>query len=1180
MSIFRDALLDMEGYKKILKSVEENITPINISGVSESQKAHLIYSLCMHTSNQPVIVVTYNEAQAERLYEDMRFFIGDRVKLFPKREYIFYDVEAYSTDYVQQRLSVLETLYLNPSETVVITTIDAFIQFAMPYETYRKYRTEICVGTRYELQKLIDDFTLMGYERVDMVEGKGQFSLRGGIIDYFPVITDQAYRVEFFDDEVDSIRVLDIDTQRSVEKLREVTLSPAREIIFSKEDARNISDKMDRVLKDLEEKATTSLSKEILKTTIEHIRADIEKINQQHYFPAIDRYLTIIYREIPTLIDQLNSSNAMLFLDEPARIKERCKAAEFEFAQVVESMMEKGLALSQTSNLILNYNDFLKKLTSRKFIGLSALSSSNVGYSPLHIENIASRTLHSFNGRMEFLIDDLMSWKNKGYRVVILAGSQKRAKELVVQLEHSRLNSVYFEDINSEVANGQIAIFEGSLNKGFEYPEIKLSIVSDKEIFKHKIKKKELRTRKTKDTIKTFAELTVGDYVVHQSHGIGMYVGIDKLTVDGITKDYIKLKYHGADFLYVPANQLDLVQKYIGAEGRTPRLNKLGGTEWTKTKLRVKQSVADLARDLVKLYAARRTIKGFQFPPDTVWQNQFEENFPYEETSDQLRCIEEVKRDMEKPIAMERLLCGDVGYGKTEVAIRAAFKAVMGGKQVAYLVPTTILAQQHYNNFVQRMENFAANVEMLSRFRSAGEQKKILKKVKTGEIDIIVGTHRILSKDIQFKDLGLLIIDEEQRFGVTHKEKMKKIRENIDVLTLTATPIPRTLHMSMTGIRDMSLLEEPPEDRYPVQTYVMEYNSSLIRDAIVSEVGRGGQVYYLHNRVDSIYKVSESVRNMAPEARIAVAHGKMDERELEDIMMSVINGEVDVLVCTTIIESGLDISNVNTIIIEDADRMGLSQLYQLRGRVGRSNRHAHAYITYRKDKVINEDAEKRLKAIKEFTEFGSGFKIAMRDLEIRGAGNLLGSEQHGHMSSVGYDMYLKLLREAVTELKGDVVEKEIETAVDLDVNAYIPQVYIVNPEQRIQIYKKIASIKDADDLFDIEEEIEDRFGDLPESVLNLTSIALIKSYANDLKICGVQQKLNRIILSFDSTANISPEAIFKLVNASNGQIIFTASEKPYLTLKILNKDYNAKSKSGLLNNIKILLQNMKELQIE
>ncbi len=949
---------------------------------------------------------------------------------------------------------------------------------------------------------------------------------------------------------------------------------------------------MNEVLGELEKKYLKSSNKDALRLAVDHIKTDIEKVNHQHYFPSIDRYLPIIYPEFPTLIDHV-AQNAMVFLDEPIRIKERSKAAEFEFGQTVEAMLEKGLLVQQTSGLILDYVKVLEKTTNKTLVGISTLIVSNSGYSPKSISNIASKSLHSFHGKMDFIYNDLSSWKKKHYKIAILAGTKKSALHLVQQLNEAGHSSVFFEALESEITEtgvfktgalerdlveGQIAVFEGSLNKGFEYPEIRFAVVSDKEIFKQKIKKKESRTKSSKDTIKTFAELAVGDYVVHQNHGIGLYVGIDKLTVEGIIKDYIKLKFQGADFVYVPVKQLDLVQKYIGAEGRAPKLNKLGGTEWAKTKLRVKSSIEDLARGLIKLYAARRAVKGFAFPPDTVWQNEFEDNFQYEETNDQLRCIEEVKSDMEKPRAMERLLCGDVGYGKTEVAIRAAFKAVMGGKQVAYLVPTTVLAQQHYNNFVQRMKDFAVNIEMLSRFRSTGEQKKIVKRVNTGEVDIVIGTHRLISKDVHFKDLGLLIIDEEQRFGVKHKEKTKKIKENIDVLTLTATPIPRTLHMSMTGIRDMSLLEEPPEDRYPVQTYVMEYNKAVIKDAIISEISRGGQVFYLHNRVNSIYKVADSIRNMVPEARIATAHGQMDEGELEDIMVAVISGEVDVLVCTTIIESGLDIPNVNTIIIEDADKMGLSQLYQLRGRVGRSNRHAYAYITYKKDKVINEDAEKRLRAIKEFTEFGSGFKIAMRDLEIRGAGNLLGSEQHGHMSLVGYDMYLKLLREAVTELKGENVKREIDTSVDLNVDAYIPQKYIVSPEQRIQIYKKIASIQSNNDLSDMEEEIEDRYGDLPESVMNLTSISLIKSLANELKIYAVTQKQNKVILQFDTTESLDMKVIFEIINQSNGQIVFTASEKPYLTVKISNKDYLAKNKLGLLKNIKILLQNIKELQ--
>lgn len=1168
---FADFLLDMVEYNRLLSGIKEGASPINITGVSESQKAHLIYSTCMH-SRKPGFIITYSALQARKIYEDMRLFAGECVKLFTGKEFIFYEVEAYSTELVQQRLKVLDALHQDPEGTIVVTSLQAVTQVTIPHEVYIKHRKTFEVGMQYDLQQMIEDFMVMGYERVDMIEGRGQFSVRGGIVDFYPLISDYAYRLEFFDDEIDSIRELDVMTQRSVDKVTKVHVSTAGEVLFDKAQAKDITDKMHEIVKHLEEKIAVGKQKEILMSAVGHLKVDMEKIKQAHYFPSIDKYLPLIYDGTPSILEYV-SDNAVIFLDEPLKIKEHAETMTFEFNETIRGMMEKGLAIKETSRLMMDYTQFITEITARHLVGLNAFSRSNPDFRPQYNLNIVAKILHSFHGKMEFLYDDLEIWKKKKYRIVILAGTKSRGEELVKLLNDKDFNSIYVDNLEKVTPAGQVVVTQGVLNKGFEYPLIRFVLISDKEIFKQQKKANKAKKRKPANAVKAFTDLHVGDYVVHQGHGIGQYMGIEKLVVEGATKDYLKLKYHGEDFLYVPTNQLDLVQKYIGAEGKSPRLHKMGGAEWTKTKARVKKSVQDLAKGLLKLYAARQTLKGHAFSADMPWQRQFEDAFPYEETGDQLRCIEEVKKDMELSRPMERLLCGDVGYGKTEVAIRAAFKAVMDGKQVAYLVPTTILAQQHYSNFTQRMSNFPVEVEMLSRFRNTAEQKKILKQLKTGEVDVIIGTHRILQKDLNFKNLGLLIVDEEQRFGVTHKEKLKDLQKSIDVLTLTATPIPRTLHMSMIGVRDMSVLEEPPEDRHPVQTYVLEYNDALIQDAIIREVGRGGQVYYLYNRVKGIYKVAQHIKNLVPEARVAVGHGQMNEKELEDVMFKVLNGEIDVLVCTTIIETGLDISNVNTIIIEDADRMGLSQLYQLRGRVGRSNRFAYAYITYRKNKVLQESAEKRLHAIKEFTEFGSGFKIAMRDLEIRGAGNLLGPEQHGHMEAVGYDTYCKLLEQSVRELKGETVEENIETTVDLNANAYIPDSYIGNPNHRVDIYKKIASIQNLQDLYDVEEEIEDRYGDLPAVVRNLTKIAFIKSMASELKICSLQQKGNTVLMQFLSVQNINMRAIFEVIDEYKNQLLFNASDKPYLAYKVTDK-----YKIGILENVKIVLQKLKELQ--
>ncbi len=1167
MKGFADFILEMNEYNQLLSDIKKGVRSIDVSGISETQKAHMIFSLCLHTE-KPSIIVTYSDLQAKKLYEDMQFFVGDRAKLFPSKEYIFYEVEAYSTDIIRQRLEVLNSLCTAPEKTIVITTEKALRQIIMPSEIYKKNIKTLTMGLVCELQSLVEDFIVMGYERVDMVEGRGQFSMRGGIVDFYPIISECAYRIEFFDDEIDSIRVLDIMTQRSVDKVKEVRVGPAREAILTKKHVDRIVTQINDIARKVEGRIAKGKYADILEGTLKHLKADIEKFKQQHYFASLDKYLPLIYSEQSTILEYL-SGNTITFLDEPLKIEHQIKSTTFEFNETIKAMMEKGLVIEDTSRLMIDKTDFMTQIVDGKRISLSALirtKKDNIASSTI---NITGKILHSFHGKLEFLYEDLERWKKNKYRIVILAGTKNRGIELVKILEEKNIHSIYMDELNEVMPEGQIVITQGSLTKGFEYPLIRFVIISDKEIFRQNKKRKSKKTKKSASTIKSFTDLNVGDFIVHQNHGIGRYMGSEKLIVEGITKDYLKIKYQGDDFLYVPTNQLDIVQKYIGGESKRVRLHKLGGADWTKAKAKVKKSVQDLAKGLIELYATRQSIKGHAFSSDTTWQRQFEDTFPYEETQDQLRCICEVKEDMENVRCMDRLLCGDVGYGKTEIAMRAAFKAVMDGKQVAYLVPTTILAQQHYSNFTKRMNKFPITVEMLSRFRSPSEQKNIIKKLKTGEIDIIIGTHRILQKDLLFKDVGLLIIDEEQRFGVTHKEKLKEIRKNIDVLTLTATPIPRTLHMSMIGVRDMSILEEPPEDRYPVQTYVLEYNHALIRDAILKEISRRGQVYYLYNRVQGIYKVAESLRQMIPDAKIAVGHGQMNERELEDIMLKVLHGEIDVLVCTTIIETGLDIPNVNTIIIEDADRMGLSQLYQLRGRVGRSNRLAYAYICYKKDKVLQESAEKRLQAIKEFTEFGAGFKIAMRDLEIRGAGNILGPEQHGHMDAVGYDMYCKLLEESVRELKGEKIIEQIETTVELNVDAYIPDTYIKRDSHRVDIYKKIASIQNLQDAYDVEEEIEDRYGDLPASVRNLIQIALIKSLANQLRISAITQKENRILIQFYNHNHLDMRAIFELVENYKGQMLFNASDKPYLSYKYKNK---------ILDNIKIILQNLKQLQ--
>jgi transcription-repair coupling factor (superfamily II helicase) len=789
------------------------------------------------------------------------------------------------------------------------------------------------------------------------------------------------------------------------------------------------------------------------------------------------------------------------------------------------------------------------------------------------IINFDIRSASTFEGRIDLLEEDIKYWKQKGDRVIILSGSKVRGEMLQRNFLDSGIETVFIPNLDRVVEKGEIIITNGSIQKGFEYQQLGFVVVSDKELFGSEKKKRTTKKKKKGSKIESFTDLKIGDYVVHDNYGIGVYRGIENMVVDNINKDYLKISYAEGGSLYVPTNQMDVIQKYIGAESKTPKLNKLGSMEWNKAKAKVKGAVKDLAKDLVKLYSARQAAKGFMYSSDTLWQREFEDMFPFEETEDQLQAIEEVKADMESGRVMDRLICGDVGYGKTEVAIRAAFKAVQDGKQVAYLVPTTILAQQHYNTFTQRMKDFPIKIGLLSRFRTAKQQKETISGLSFGNVDILIGTHRILSKDITFKDLGLVIVDEEQRFGVTHKEKLKKLKENVDVITLTATPIPRTLHMSLTGIRDMSVLEEPPEERQPIQTYVMRYDTEFIRDAIIREVGRGGQVFYLHNRVLNIEEVAGKIQKLVPEAVVAFAHGQMSERELETIMLDYINGEIDVLVCTTIIETGLDISNANTIIIQDADRMGLAQLYQLRGRVGRSNRIAYAYLMYQKDKVLQEVAEKRLQAIREFTEFGSGFKIAMRDLEIRGAGNLLGAQQHGHMETVGYDMYCKILDMTVKEMSGIEVKEEFETSIELNVNAYIPAKYIQNEEQKLEIYKKISVIITEQDYFEVQEEIEDRYGNIPKTVQNLLDIALLKAQAHAMDITSIAQKGINVIITYKPDANADYAKIADAIKHYKNRLHFTVAQAPFLTLKLENTSQNE-----IVRNIKLLLQELKGLK--
>ncbi|HHV59634.1 MAG TPA: transcription-repair coupling factor [Clostridiaceae bacterium] len=1169
MEEFLKPLSELDEFDNILSSIRDQTGPVVITGPSDSQKVHFAWALACKL-NSRVLYLAYNEHQAAKVFDDFAFFIGDKAVHFPSREIILHNIEARSYDDVYARINTLDRI-INGECSVVVTSAEALLNRLPDRNFFRESIIEICVGSRLDISEALKKFSEMGYERVNAVEGKGQFAVRGGIIDIFSPGSDFAARLELFGDEVDSIRFFDVLTQRSVSNCEKLRLIPAREVLFRAEGRHDI---VKSVKKDLQEFLKAVKDKETSKRIYERVQEDMESLENDHYFPGVDRYIPYILNNFSTLPDYLGK-DTVVFIDEPLRFRERIENAKLEHDEAVKILLEKGSILPSAFNILMDYEETENMLSQSRLVELATMAGGSGKKRTYHIQ---SKSLSTYRGHLDLLVEDIKRWKKSSYRMIILSGTSFRGSKLADNLREKNIEAAFYKKPNDlpSLPENTVTVTSGSLNTGFEYPAIKFIVISDREVFGQERRAVKRPAKNKGDRIKSFTDLKPGDFVVHQVHGIGQYEGIEKLVVENIKKDYLKIRYLQGDYLYIPTNQLDLIQKFIGAEGKAPKLNKLGGSDWNKQKKKVKESLKEIAEELIKIYAQRQATKGHAFSGDTIWQMQFEELFPYEETEDQIRCIEEVKRDMESDKLMDRLLCGDVGYGKTEVAIRAAFKAVMDGKQVAYLVPTTILAQQHYNTFKERMKDFPVTVEVLSRFRSKGEQEKIIRNIKAGMVDIIIGTHRLIQKDVKFKDLGLLIIDEEQRFGVEHKEKIKKLRPNVDVLTLTATPIPRTLHMALAGIRDISTLEDPPEERYPVQTFVMEYDPDVIRDAIMREMGRRGQVFYLFNRVRSIHLKAAEIASLVPDARIGVAHGQMDERELENVMFNFINGEYDVLVCTTIIEAGLDMPNVNTIIVENADKMGLAQLYQLRGRVGRSNRLAYAYITYKKDKVLSEIAEKRLNAIKEFTEFGSGFKIAMRDLEIRGAGNLLGPEQSGHIASVGYDMYCKLLNEAVMELKGEMPSRrEREITIDLNVDAYIEDDYIEDEIWKIDMYKRIAAIQDEKDEADVKDELIDRYGDIPLPVSNLIAIALIKVLASDIGIIAISQKSNNIIFQFGKDKKINIEGISNLVAAHKRKLMFNAGNNPYFTYRITDEDGGGK----LLDNIKILLHDAKNFAV-
>ncbi len=1168
-------LKELAEFEQMKESIVRNKGPVSVSGCVDSQKLHMIYGLSDGLKCK--VIVTYSDIKAREIYEEYKFY--DRnVMLYPAKDLIFFQADIHGNQLTRERVRLLRRL----SEKKPVTIVTTFAALMTPQVMWNQEKDLIPVfkGGVLEESKLARRLVALGYEKTYQVENPGQFSVRGGIVDVFDLTEENPYRIELWGDEVESIRSFDILSQRSIENLESITIFPATEFVLEEE---QILKGVKRIEKEaaLQEKvfrdAHQSEEAHRISTQVKELK---EQLLELHTGANLEGYIRYFYEDtmtLPEILMQLNSGGRLVFfLEEPARIKEHTDAIELEFRESMEQRARKGYVLPGQMDLLYSCEQVAARLLKAPVVSVATMDGKNPIFQAAQKFDVGSRSVASYNNSFESLVKDLQQYKRKGYRVLLLSGSRTRARRLAEDLRDNELSAVYTEDPFRQVLNGEVLTYYGFVNKGFEYPMLKFVVICESDIFGAEKKKKKKKKLYQGQKINNFNELNVGDYVVHESHGLGIYQGIEKVEMSGVVKDYIKIQYRDGGNLYVLATGLDVIQKYASADAKTPKLNKLGTKEWEKTKTKVRSAVNEVAKDLVELYAKRQQTQGYQYGKDTVWQREFEEMFPFEETEDQLNAIAETKADMESPGIMDRLICGDVGYGKTEIAIRAAFKAIQEGKQVVYLVPTTILAQQHYNTFIQRMKDFPVRIDLMSRFRSSAQQKKTITDLQKGFVDIVIGTHRVLSDDVKFKDLGLLIIDEEQRFGVAHKEKIKKLKENVDVLTLTATPIPRTLHMSLIGIRDMSVLEEAPNDRLPIQTYVMEYNDEMVREAIVRELARNGQVYYVYNRVNNIGDVAAGIAKLVPEANVAFAHGQMKEHELERIMYDFINGDIDVLVSTTIIETGLDISNVNTMIIHDSDNLGLSQLYQLRGRVGRSNRTAYAFLMYKRDKMLKEVAEKRLAAIKEFTELGSGFKIAMRDLEIRGAGNLLGVRQHGHMEAVGYDMYCKMLNEAVKNQKGVSAALDFATIVDLDVDAFIPPAYIVNEVQKLDIYKRIAGIENEKERDDMRDELLDRFGEIPVSVDNLLRIALIRVAAHSLYLTEVKGKNERITLTFRPDAAIDPKGIPELLRKYGDKLKFTAYGNPFFTYRYKKTGLVEKDAQLLLELSEGLLREMKE----
>ena len=1132
-------------YNDFIKSIENKQSPIAISGLTGVSEAAIISS-CLEKNKKPIMVITYNEIQAQSLLNDIKFFT-DKVVYFPKREIITYDYVAESKNLPYERIDILNKIYKNQN-IIIITSLEAIKQKMISKNVLYKNMLSFKVGERCDLEELKQKLINLGYERFDLIDARGQFSIRGGIID-ISTTQNTGIRIELWGDEIDSIRNFNIISQRSVENLEKAEIFPAHEYL--------LENKVEDVVKNINQKVYSE-------KIIEKVESDIERILNGDYISKIDRYFDSFYKNTETILDYLNGKS-LVFIDEFNKIYQRNENIENDNESTIKALIEKERivpdilkdyeGIDVINNKINNYQSiYLEKLDDKLKSGMQKF-------------DFKYKELNYFKSGIDLFINDIENFKKQNKKVYIVVDTKEKADKIKKMLMDYNILFMYQEKLDNTIITKDtdtVVITVGKLSKGFFSIELNQVVIvaSDLVDATRNLKKKKSETFKQAEKV-VFADLKIGDYVVHRRYGIGIYIGVNTINADGTTRDYIKLKYSDDDILYIPTNSLDEIRKYVGGEELNLKLNKLGSKDWEKTTTKLRKNLRTVAKELIELYARREKSKGFAFSKDTEWQKQFEEAFPYVETDDQLRCIEEVKKDMENEKPMDRLLCGDVGYGKTEVAIRAAFKAVMDHKQVVYLAPTTVLAKQQYETFKERMKDFPITVDVLNRFRTTKDKNRILKEVKLGDIDILIGTHRILGKDVSFRDLGLLIIDEEQRFGVKAKEKIKEYKTNVDVLTMTATPIPRTLHMSIVGVRDMSVIYEPPQNRKPVQTYVLEYDEEVIKEAILKELERDGQVFYLFNNVGEIALKADKISRIVPEAKVGFAHGRMTGEEIEDIMEEFIEGNINVLVCTTILESGIDIPNANTIIMENADRVGLAQLYQLRGRVGRSNKQGYAYITYRKDKMLSEVADKRLKAIKEFTEFGSGFKIAMRDLEIRGAGSLIGEVQHGHLEEVGYDTYCRILDEVLKEEQGIAVEEEINCQIDLNVTSYIPDSYIEDQNQKIEIYQDIALCKNEEDIRNVIDEIIDRFGNMPDEIENLLEISRIKQLAKKQYLTKIQSRKDSVVFTYDVN-KFDNNKVPELIKKYGSKIQFSSGLKPMITLKI---DKNGE---------KALLQEVKE----